>query len=221
MNTSLPSTAVDAIEQSGVVSILRMDDAQLILDICDALYAGGIRCFEVPLTAPDAAGIIARLLARMAPDAAVGAGTVLSAAGAEAVIAAGATFVVSPHFVPEVAAVAQARGVALIPGALTPAEIFHAAKAGADVVKVFPIRALGPAYLTDLLGPYPGLKLMPTGGITLDNAASFIKAGACAVTVGRDLIGGGPWTADAFAGIAGRARNLVTKISQVKAGCTP
>lgn len=218
MKSSLPVPPVEAIERSGVVSIIRMDDPGLILDICDALYAGGIRCFEVPMTAPDAAGIIARLQSRLAADAAIGAGTVLTAGGAEAVIAAGATFVVSPHFVVEVAAVARARQVALIPGAFTPAEVFHASAAGADVVKVFPIRALGPAYLTDLLGPYPGLKLMPTGGITLENAASFIRAGACAVTVGRDLIGGGPWTAEAFAGIAQRARTLITRISQVKAG---
>lgn len=218
MKSSLSVHPVEAIDRSGVVAITRMDDSALILDICAALYAGGIRCFEVPMTAPDAAGTIARLRSRLATDSAIGAGTVLTSAGAEAVIAAGATFVVSPHFVPEVAAVTKAREVALIPGAFTPAEIFHAWSSGADVVKVFPIRALGPAYLTDLLGPYPGLKLMPTGGITLENAATFIKAGACAVTVGRDLIGGGPWTAEAFAAIAQRARTLVMKISQAKAG---
>jgi 2-dehydro-3-deoxyphosphogluconate aldolase/(4S)-4-hydroxy-2-oxoglutarate aldolase len=84
------------------------------------------------------------------------------------------------------------------------------------MVKVFPIRAFGPGYLTDLLGPYPGLKLMPTGGITLENAPAYIKAGACAVTVGRDLIGSGPWNSQAFAGIAQRAQSLVSRIAAAK-----
>ena len=217
MNTPQSVQPVEAIENCGVVSILRMNDTALILDICDALYAGGVRCFEVPMTAPDAAGIIAQLDARLAADAAIGAGTVLSAEDAQTVVDAGATFIVSPHFVPAVASIAKESGAALIPGALTPTEIYQAHLGGADIVKVFPIRALGPAYISDLLGPYPGLKLMPTGGITLENAASFIEAGACAVTVGRDLIGRGPWGSAAFAAIAGRASTLVAKIAQARA----
>lgn len=208
--------ALEALERSGVVCITRMDDAELILDVCDALYAGGVRCFEIPLTTPDAASVIAKLHQRLDSETAIGAGTVLTADAAAAVIDAGAGFVVSPHFVEEVAAVTKSRGAALVPGALTPAEIFRAWSAGADMVKVFPIRAFGPGYLTDLLGPYPELKLMPTGGITLENAPAFIKAGACAVTVGRDLIGSGPWNSQAFAGIAQRAQSLVSRIAAAK-----
>ncbi|MGH7959848.1 MAG: bifunctional 4-hydroxy-2-oxoglutarate aldolase/2-dehydro-3-deoxy-phosphogluconate aldolase [Opitutaceae bacterium] len=218
MDTSKLTNATETIERSGVVCITRMDDQELILNICDALYSGGVRCFEIPLTTHHAPEIIAKLQTRLNGDSAVGAGTVLTAEAAEAVIDAGAGFVVSPHFEPEVAVACQARSVAFIPGAFTPAEIFRAWSAGADIVKVFPIRPLGPSYLSDVLGPYPGLKLMPTGGITLDNASSFIKAGACAVTVGRDLIGGGPWNAEAFAGITQRARNLITKISSARLG---
>ena len=216
MKTSKPPVALEAVERTGVVCITRLDDPALILDVCDALYAGGLRCFEIPLTAPGAADIIGRLGDRLADDAAIGAGTVLTAESTAAVIDAGATFIVSPHFVEEVAVAAKARGAALVPGAFTPAEIYRAAQAGADIVKVFPIRALGPAYLSDVLGPYPGLKLMPTGGITLENAVRFIRAGACAVTVGRDLVGGPPWNAAAFAAIAERTRSLVTQIAAAK-----
>jgi len=218
MNTPQSVHSVEVIENSGIVSIVRMEDAALILDICDALYAGGVRCLEVPMTAPDAPGIIAQLGSRLAADAAIGAGTVLTEEDAQRVIDAGATFIVSPHFVPEVAAVAKGCGAALIPGAMTPAEIYHAHLGGADIIKVFPIRALGQAYISDVLGPYPELKLMPTGGITLEGAVSFIRAGACAVTVGRDLIGGGPWGPAAFAAIAERANALVAKIAEAKVG---
>ena len=210
--------AAETIERAGVVSIIRMDDLAAVSDIAEALYRGGVRCFEIPMTASNAAEIIEALLKRLPGDAAIGAGTVLTEEDAEKIIAAGACFIVSPHFEAEVAAVCKARGVALIPGAFSPQEIYHAWKAGADIVKVFSIRPLGPGYLSDIAGPYPEIKLMPTGGINLENAASFIKAGACAITIGRDIIGSGPWDAAALAAITERARILVGKIQKLKVG---
>jgi len=216
MKLKLSENAAHAIEHAGIVCILRMDDAQAVLKLVGALFAGGIRCFEIPLTASNAGEIIGLLKSSLPDDVIVGAGTVLSAETAEEIIAAGATFIVSPHFVPEVAEVCKARGVVLIPGAFSPQEIFHAWKAGADIVKVFSIRPLGPEYLRDLAGPYPGIKLMPTGGIDSGNAADFIRAGACAVTIGRDIIGKGPWDEAALAEITRRAQNLVTSIQEAK-----
>jgi 2-dehydro-3-deoxyphosphogluconate aldolase / (4S)-4-hydroxy-2-oxoglutarate aldolase len=220
MKLNNQTNTAEIIERSGVVTIIRMDDLKAVRDICGALYRGGVRCFEIPMTASNAAEIIVELLAHLPEDVAIGAGTVLTAEGAEQVIAAGASFLVSPHFVPEVAEVARLRDIALIPGAFSPQEIYQAWKAGAAIVKVFSIRSLGPGYLSDLAGPYPGIKLMPTGGINLDNAASFIKAGACAITIGRDIIGSGPWDEKALEQIASRAQNLVKEINGLKAATT-
>lgn len=218
MKLNKQTNAAETIERAGVVSIIRMDDLQAVSDIAEALYRGGVRCFEIPMTAANAAEIIGTLHERLPEDAAIGAGTVLTSEDAEKIIAAGACFIVSPHFEPEVAAVCKARGVALIPGAFSPQEIYHAWRAGADIVKVFSIRPLGPGYLSDLAGPYPEIKLMPTGGISLENATSFIKAGACAITIGRDIIGNGPWDEAALAAITERARVLVAKIQKLKVG---
>lgn len=220
MRLNKQHNTVEIIERSGIVIIIRMDDLQAVRDICAALYRGGVRCFEIPMTAANAAEIIGELLSHLPDDAAIGAGTVLTAEGAEQVIAAGASFLVSPHFVAEVADVAKKNDIALIPGAFSPQEVYHAWKAGAAIVKVFSIRPLGAGYLSDLAGPYPGIKLMPTGGINLDNATSFIKAGACAVTIGRDIIGRGPWDEAALTQITERSRKLVAEINRLKAPFT-
>lgn len=205
-----------AIEQSGIVSIIRMDDLALVCRISQALYAGGIRCLEVPMTAPNAVEIVRAVLQELPDDVIVGGGTVLSAEGVRNMHQAGARFVVSPHFVPEVAAACKELEMAFVPGAFSPQEIHHAWTHGADIVKVFSIRPLGAKYLSDLAGPYPEIKLMPTGGINLDNATSFIKAGACAVTVGRDLLGDAPWNEPALAAITNRAQTLVANIQTVR-----
>ena len=217
MNTVQNQNIARVIEQSGIVSIIRMDDLDLVCRISAALYAGGIRCLEVPLTAPNAADIVRAVLKALPPDVIVGAGTVLSAASVHEMHAAGVRFVVSPHFVPEVAVACKELELVFIPGAFSPQEIHRAWSEGADIVKVFSIRPLGPKYLSDLAGPYPEIKLMPTGGIDLNNAASFIEAGACAVTVGRDLLGGPPWDDAAMVAITEKARTLVESIQTIKA----
>lgn len=208
--------AAETVERTGLVTIMRMDDLQAVREISLALYKGGVRCFEIPMTAGNADEIIMALEECLPDDAVIGAGTVLDAEDAERIIDAGAAFVVSPHFEQAVADVCKARGVALIPGAFSPQEVYKAWKAGADIVKVFSIRPLGPEYLGDLAGPYPGIKLMPTGGINIHNATGYIKAGACAVTIGRDIIGKGPWDENALAAITERARDLTGRIAAEK-----
>lgn len=205
-----------AIEETRIVSIIRMDDLDAVCKISAALYAGGIRCLEVPLTAPNAAEIVRAVCRELPDDVIIGAGTVLDAAGVHSMHDAGVRFVVSPHYVSEVAEACRERELAFIPGAFSPQEIHQAWTGGADIVKVFSIRPLGPKYLSDLAGPYPSIKLMPTGGINLENAASFIEAGACAVTVGRDLLGQGPWDDAALAAITDRARTLIDSVKSLK-----
>jgi 2-dehydro-3-deoxyphosphogluconate aldolase/(4S)-4-hydroxy-2-oxoglutarate aldolase len=216
MITDRQNNAAESIAQSGVVIIIRMDNLGQIRAIANALHKGGVRCFEIPMTAGNADEIIRDLTSQLPGDAVIGAGTVLTAEDANRIINAGARFIVSPHFVPEIAVVCKERRIANIPGAFSPLEVYTAWKSGAEIVKVFSIQPLGPAYLSDLAGPYPGIRLMPTGGITLGNAERFIKAGACAVTIGRDLIGKGPWDAAALEAITARARALTEKIRQVK-----
>ena len=179
---------VEAIQQSGVVAVIRMKDAAKLRAVVDAIAAGGVRAIEVTMTVPGAVDLI-RTLARSLPaDILLGAGTVTDAATARAVIDAGARYVVSPVFRREVIAACHERDVAVAPGCFTPTEILDAHECGADVVKVFPATALGPQFIKDVRAPLPQVRLMPTGGVSLDNAGDWIRAGAIAVGVGSALL---------------------------------
>jgi 2-dehydro-3-deoxyphosphogluconate aldolase/(4S)-4-hydroxy-2-oxoglutarate aldolase len=142
----------------------------------------------------------------------LGAGTVVDAATARAAIAAGAQFIVGPVFRPEVIAEAHAHEVPVMPGCFTPTEILSAWDAGADVVKVFPATALGPGYLKDVRAPLPHVKLMPTGGVTVDNAGDWIAAGAVAVGVGSALLDAKAIASGKMAAIAENARRIVANV---------
>jgi 2-dehydro-3-deoxyphosphogluconate aldolase/(4S)-4-hydroxy-2-oxoglutarate aldolase len=152
-----------------------------------ATIDGGVTAIEITLTVPGAIEMIAGLAAAF-PEALIGAGTVMDDAAARAVIDAGARFVVSPIFRPAIVAACHERGVAACPGCFSPTEIVSAWECGADIVKVFPSTSLGPGYFKDLRGPLPSIKLMPTGGVTRDNAAEWIRAGAVAVGAGSALV---------------------------------
>jgi 2-dehydro-3-deoxyphosphogluconate aldolase/(4S)-4-hydroxy-2-oxoglutarate aldolase len=193
------------IEELGVVPVIRAPSAKTALDAVEALLAGGLCVFEITLTVPGALGVIETLVQRLGDRAIVGAGTVLSAESALSATAAGAAFVVSPGLDLKTVELMRARGVAVFPGALTPTEIITAWNAGADMVKIFPCSALGGAkYITQLRGPLPDIKLMPTGGVSLTTAADFLRAGATAVGLGTDLV-------DIAAVEAGRAHLLTER----------
>jgi len=132
------------------------------------------------------------------------------------VVDAGATFIVSPVYRRSVVEAAQAREVASLPGCFSPTEILEAWEAGADIVKVFPATALGPGYLKDLRGPMPQVKLMPTGGVSLDNAGDWIKAGAVAVGVGTSLLDAVAIAANNFSAIADNARRIVANVQRAR-----
>jgi 2-dehydro-3-deoxyphosphogluconate aldolase/(4S)-4-hydroxy-2-oxoglutarate aldolase len=177
-----------AIEEAGVVAVIRMQDAARLRAVVDALAEGGVRALEVTMTVPGATELIRELSSSLSNDVLLGAGTVLDPQTAARVVDAGAKFVVSPVFRPVMIDVCHRLGVPALPGCFSPTEILTAWETGADIVKVFPATALGPGFLTDVRGPLPHLKLMPTGGVTLDNAGDWIRAGAVAVGVGTALL---------------------------------
>lgn len=182
------AAVVGAVEATGVVAIVRLPDGDQIHEVAAALVAGGVRVFEITMTVPGAVEIIAALVASAGPGVVVGAGTVLDGPTASAVIEAGAAFVVSPVFSLDVVAVCREADRAVMPGCFSPTEILTAWNAGPDVVKVFPATSLGPAFFKDVLAPLPALRLMPTGGVTRENAGSWIKAGAVAIGVASALV---------------------------------
>jgi 2-dehydro-3-deoxyphosphogluconate aldolase / (4S)-4-hydroxy-2-oxoglutarate aldolase len=187
--TTARRAAVTAqVEALGVVAVIRLKDPAKLRAVVDAMALGGVRALEVTMTVPGAVGLIRELAPALPEGFLLGAGTVTDAATARAVIDAGASFVVSPVFKPEVVAACHERDVAVMPGCFSPTEIVAASESGADIVKLFPATALGPQFIKDLRGPLPQVKLMPTGGVTLENAGDWIRAGAVAVGLGSALV---------------------------------
>ena len=205
-----------AIERLGVVAIIRMKDPAKLRAVFDALGEGGVRAIEVTMTVPGAVQIIAELAKSLPPNVVLGAGTVIDPKTAHAVIDAGARFIVSPVFRREVVQVCLDRGVMSAPGCFSPTEILDAHEMGADVVKVFPATALGPQYLKDIRAPMPQLKLMPTGGVTLDNAGDWIRAGAVAVGVGSALVDTKAIDEGRLDVIAANARRIVASVASAR-----
>ncbi len=193
------------IRDVGVMPVIRAESADEAARMIEAIRAGGVSVLEITMTVPGAVELIREVARRVGSDAVVGAGTVLDAETAEACIDAGARFVVSPALDLDMVGAVKRRGVAVIPGALTPTEVVTAFRAGADIVKIFPASAAGgPSYLKALKAPLPHIELCPTGGVTLENAGDFIRAGASLVGVGADLV-------DVKALRAGQADSITAK----------
>jgi 2-dehydro-3-deoxyphosphogluconate aldolase / (4S)-4-hydroxy-2-oxoglutarate aldolase len=177
------------LEQVGLIPVLRAGSVQAGHALVDAMMAGGVTVIEVTMTVPNALTLLRELKQRHGDKLVLGSGTVTDVGQTEATIDAGAEFVVSPSLHLDVIAKTKELGGISIPGALTPTEVITAWRAGADYVKIFPCSAMGGAsYLKSLLAPFPDLKLIPTGGVTLQTAADFLKAGARALGVGTDLV---------------------------------
>lgn len=213
---STPSATLAAIEDSGVVAVIRMTDPARMSDVVAALVAGGVRTMEVTMTVPGAVDHIRRLAPTLPAGFLLGAGTVTDADTVARVVDAGATFIVSPVFRRDVIDAAAARNVLAAPGCLTPSEVLDAWEAGAGLVKVFPATALGPGYLRDLHGPMPQVKLMPTGGVTVENAGDWISAGAVAVGVGTSLLDTRAIAEGRFDVIAERGRAIVANVQRAR-----
>jgi 2-dehydro-3-deoxyphosphogluconate aldolase / (4S)-4-hydroxy-2-oxoglutarate aldolase len=185
----MSETTQQIIERVGLIPVLRAKNSKQAHSVVQAMIAGGVTVVEVTMTVPGAIDLLKELKKEYGSRLLLGSGTVTTASEAQATINAGAEFVVSPSLHPEVITATKTNGKLSIPGALTPTEIITAWRAGADYVKVFPCSAMGGAsYLKSVLAPFPFLKLIPTGGVTLETAASFIHAGARALGVGSDLV---------------------------------
>jgi len=205
--------ALTTILRTKIIAVIRMNDAEKIFRVVEAIKAGGIQAIEITLTTPGAVSIIRTLAEQKSGDILIGAGTVLDGGTAEAVIHSGADFVVSPIMSPEVIRVCCGYGTLVAAGGLTPTEIFAAWNEGADIVKVFP--AAGPSYFKDLRGPFPHIRLMPTGGVGLDNAAEFIRSGACCVAVGTALLDKSLIEKNAWGALTEKARLFAESLSHV------
>jgi 2-dehydro-3-deoxyphosphogluconate aldolase/(4S)-4-hydroxy-2-oxoglutarate aldolase len=205
-----------AIESMGVVAVIRMKDPAKLRGVVDALAEGGVRALEVTMTVPRAVELIRDLAPTMPPEFILGAGTVVDAATAHAVIDAGAQFIVSPVFRRAVIEACHQHDVPAMPGCFSPTEILDAHDAGADVIKVFPATMLGPQFLKDVRAPLPQVKLMPTGGVTLDNAGDWIRAGAVAVGVGSALVDTKAIDAGRFEVIAENARRVLDNVKRAR-----
>lgn len=203
-----------AIVRSGVVAVLRAPAADAFAAVADVLVGAGITAIEVTLTSRGAIDALAGLRRQLPPSAVIGAGTVLTPGHAKAAVDAGAAFLVSPVLDP---ALDQSFGVPFYPGGLTPTEIHRAAESGAPLVKLFPASAVGPGYLKDLHGPLPGTRIMPTGGIGIDDIAAWLTAGASAVGLGGPLLGDA-LTGGSLADLATRARRAAEAVAFARSG---
>ncbi len=208
------------IRDCGVVAVVRVDSQDEALGATRALLKGGVRCIEITFTVPDAARVIARVADENAKGnfdcpvgpLVLGAGTVTTVEQAQSAFEAGARYFVSPCIVPEVIAAAQSLGAAMLPGALTPSEVFNAYQMGGDIIKVFPATRLGPSYIKDLKAPLPHIPLLPTGGVEAGNAAEWIKAGAVALGVGGKLVDRAAIKAGNWDEITRRAEELMAAV---------
>jgi 2-dehydro-3-deoxyphosphogluconate aldolase/(4S)-4-hydroxy-2-oxoglutarate aldolase len=203
--------------EAKALGIIRVDGSEDLARIAEALYAGGLLCLEITMTTPGALRAIEEVAGKL-DGVLMGAGTVLDAPTARQAILAGAKFLVTPTVALDVIEMCHRYSVVVIPGAMTPTEILTAWEAGADMVKVFPADILGPAYLKAVRGPLPQIPLVPTGGITADNAGEFIKAGAALVCAGGWLVDKKAVDEERYEILTERARQLLDAVQKARKG---
>ncbi|AGL19907.1 bifunctional 4-hydroxy-2-oxoglutarate aldolase/2-dehydro-3-deoxy-phosphogluconate aldolase [Actinoplanes sp. N902-109] len=206
----MTQSVTESIVRSGVVAVLRAPTADSFAAVSEVLVGAGITALEVTLTCTGALEAIAGLRRQLPAHVMLGAGTVLSPDDAKASVAAGAAFLVTPVLV----AGLEEAGVPVFPGAFTPTEIYTASRT-APLVKLFPAAAVGPRYLKDLHGPLPGVRIMPTGGIAIDDIAAWLTAGAAAVGMGGPLLGDAA-TGGSLSALADRARRAVDAVAYAR-----
>ncbi len=201
----------------GIVPVVRTASAEDAIQAVEAIYRGGIRAAEVTMTVPGAIRALEKLADRFGGKLMLGAGTVLDPETARACMLAGAEFFVTPALKVSTIEMVKRYSKVICPGALTPTEVLTAWEAGADVVKVFPCGNVGGAkYIKALKGPFPQIEMIPTGGVNLETAADFLKAGACAVAVGGELVDLKTMAEGRFDVIEERARQYLDVIAKAR-----
>lgn len=203
--------------ETEVLGIIRANQIEGLIRTTQVLQEGGITCVEITMTTPGALRAIEEAASKK-PGILMGAGTVLDAPTARQAILAGAEFLVTPTVEADVIEIAHRYGVVVISGAMTPTEILTAWEMGADMIKVFPASILGPGYLKAVHGPLPQIPLVPTGGITAENAGEFIRAGAALVCAGGWLVDKKAVAEGRYEVITERARQLTESVEKAKAG---
>ena len=179
---------LERIINPGIVAIIRADSSEQLIDAATALYEGGVTGMEVTMTTPNALQVISDVHRKFGHKVLIGVGSVLDTETARMAILAGAEFVVTPVTRPDVIRLCNRYSKPIASGAFTPTECLTAHESGADFVKLFPADQLGPTYIKNILAPMPMLRIIPTGGVTVDSAASFIKAGCAALAAGSSLV---------------------------------
>lgn len=172
----------------GVVAVMRAPKGELLADVAEALAAGGVEAVEVTFTVPEAHRVLEKVAQRLGDRIVLGAGTVLDPETARIALLSGAQFIVSPTVSLPTIELCRRYSKPILPGALTPTEVLTAWQAGADIVKIFPSELTGPGYIKALRAPLPQVRMMPTGGVNLQTAADFLRAGACALGIGGSLV---------------------------------
>src|SRR5438876_7044185 len=200
----------------GIVAVVRSPDSQQLVEVARALADGGVGVVEITMTVPGALDVLRQVRLALGDRLLLGAGTVLDPETARAVLLAGAEYIVAPTLNLEVIRLCQRYDKLVMPGAFTPTEILAAWEAGADIVKVFPADVVGPAFFKAMKGPLPQIRLMPTGGVDLTTAAAFLRAGACCLGVGGQLVEPKAVAEHNFERIRQLARQYVAIVQQVR-----
>lgn len=202
----------------GVVAIVRLDDYSAAVEMVQALHEGGIRAVEFTYTNPRAGEAISAVVAVMGDSVAIGAGTVLDPETARAAMLHGASFIVTPTINLQTIRICRRYDVPAVIGAFTPTEMLTAWEGGATFVKLFPASAVGPKYIKDVHGPLPQIPIIPTGGVSLENCAEFIKAGAASIAIGSNLVDSKTVANEEWPVLTGRARAFVDAVAQARSG---
>ncbi|MBI1760869.1 MAG: bifunctional 4-hydroxy-2-oxoglutarate aldolase/2-dehydro-3-deoxy-phosphogluconate aldolase [Acidobacteria bacterium] len=211
MNTS---STFEQIAAGRLIAILRGDFGGRESELVTVLHAAGLTAVEVTLNSPNALTTIQRLAAQFGARMAIGAGTVLTVAEVAQAVDVGARFIVSPNRNAAVIAATKQRGLVSLPGCFTPSEIVEALDAGADAIKIFPANTLGPTYVKAVRAPLTQARLVPTGGVTPEQAREYLAAGAWALGIGSELVGKDVWQAGNFELLQRRAAEFVSAVKE-------
>ena len=204
--------------ECGIVAVVRAPDSAELVDVVRALADGGVTVVEITMTVPHALDVLRDVHRALGERVLLGAGTVQDPETARAVLLAGAAYIVAPTVNLDVIRLCRRYDKVVMPGAFSPTEILTAWEAGADIVKVFPAEVLGPAFFKAMRGPLPQIRLMPTGGVDLTTATAFLKAGACCLGVGSQLVEPKAIAERNFGRIRDLARQYVEIVKQFRMG---
>jgi 2-dehydro-3-deoxyphosphogluconate aldolase/(4S)-4-hydroxy-2-oxoglutarate aldolase len=202
--------------KNGVVAVIRIKDADVLMKVIEAIRAGGIKSIEITTTVPNAIGMIEITKREFGDSIILGVGTVLNAQTAKEAIEAGSEFVVSPVLKKEIVETRHQMQNAVFPGAFSPTEALYAHELGADIIKIFPADVVGMAFFKAIKAPMPQLDLMPTGGVSLDNAGDWLKAGACAVGIGGALLDKQALSEKRFQVLTDNAKRVIANIEKAR-----